>query len=272
MRIFVIGDVQGCCADLQAFCTDLQLRAQDELWLCGDLINRGPDSLQTLRWLRDYPGKLRCVLGNHDLAVLAQARGAVDRCGSTARALLAATDGPELLAWLQGQDLLVHEHGLLMVHAGLPPAWTVEQTQQEAAALQQALRGAQAQALFASMYGDKPTAWDPKLQGQDRLRYTVNALTRMRYVDADGRLELQEKLGPTQSQSALLPWFQHPLRRSKGQPIAFGHWSTLGRNHWAEQDVWGLDDGCVWGGRLTALEWPARRLLHRHCPSHRQPG
>jgi len=274
LSVFIIGDLQGCCHDFRKLVDALPWKAGDALWLCGDLINRGPESLATLRYLRDFKRPLRCVLGNHDLAVLAHASGQVGKCGKTARELLQAADGPELLDWLQHQDLLVEHEGLVMVHAGIPPQWTLDKAQQEARRVEQKLRSAKtASALFSRMYGDQPARWNDSLRGSERTRFTINALTRMRFVHLDGSLELSNKHGPEHPSAAgLLPWYAHPDRQSRNQVIAFGHWSTLGHSHIAAHNAWGLDSGCVWGGRLTALQWPERRLIHQYCPRHKRPG
>lgn len=274
MSLYVLGDLQGCRPDFEALLESLAPGPRDELWICGDLINRGPDSLGMLRRLRAWRGPLRCVLGNHDLAVLAQARRAVPKLGATARELLGATDAGALLDWLQAQPLLVEAQGLTMVHAGLAPQWTADVARQEAARVAATLRGAEALPALAQMYGDEPDLWTPQLSGAARFRYAVNVLTRMRYVDAQGRLELESKegIGAGAKTRALWPWFAHPQRRNRALQIAFGHWSTLGRVYWPEHGVWGLDSGCVWGGRLSALRWPERRIYSRPCPAHQQPG
>lgn len=273
MSVFIIGDLQGCCHDFHNLVDALPWKSGDALWLCGDLINRGPESLETLRHLRKLRRPLRCVLGNHDLAVLAHASGRVGKCGKTARELLEAEDGPELLHWLRHQDLLVESDGLTMVHAGLPPQWTLEQAHAEARRVESQLRDpGTAAELFAAMYGDMPARWDESLRGSDRTRFTINALTRMRFVHPDGTLELTNKHGPDHPSTAgLLPWYAHPERKTRQQVIAFGHWSTLGQPHQAAHNVWGLDSGCVWGGRLTALQWPERRLFHQYCPRYKRP-
>lgn len=274
MSLFIIGDLQGCYGDVCGLVDQLPLREGDELWLCGDLINRGPDSLATLRWLRRYRGTLRCVLGNHDLAVLAQARGHVAKCGRTARELLAAADGPALLDWLQAQPLLVEAPGVLMVHAGLPPEWDLDDARREARRIEAALRSpADSAELLRQMYGNLPDRWSPELTGIDRLRYSINALTRMRLVAADGRLDFSTRVASADAlPDQTWPWFAYPGRRSREINIVFGHWSTLGQVYWPEHRVWGLDTGCVWGGGLTALQWPERRLYFQPCPPHQQPG
>lgn len=274
MSVFVIGDLQGCCHDFRKLVEQLPWKAGDALWLCGDLVNRGPDSLETLRYLRDFDRPLRCVLGNHDLAVLAHASGRVGKCGRTARELLDAHDGTELLQWLRQQELLVESNGLIMVHAGLPPQWTLEIAQREAHRVEHRLRDPErAENLFAEMYGDTPNLWSTRLKGMDRTRFAINAFTRTRFLHADGSMDFSRKQAPNHPDAQhLVPWYAHPERKTQRQVIAFGHWSTLGQPHLANYNVWGLDTGCVWGGRLTALQWPERRLFHQDCPQHERPG
>lgn len=274
MSIFVVGDLQGCCHDFQQLLEALPWKPGDELWLCGDLINRGPDSLGTLRFLREWDRPLRCVLGNHDLAVLAHASGLVGKCGRTAKDLLAAQDGAELMQWLRQQKLLVADQGLVMVHAGLAPGWSLADAQTEAEHVESQLRDTdKAALLFAHMYGDEPRRWENDREGTERSRFAINALTRMRFVHADGALDFQNKGAPENARDTqLIPWFTHPQRQSRKHPIVFGHWSTLDAAYIPAHNVWGVDTGCVWGGKLTALQWPERRLFQQSCPRHQKPG
>ncbi len=273
MSVFVVGDLQGCCHDFRGLIAALPWKSGDELWLCGDLINRGPDSLGTLRYLRDFDRPLRCVLGNHDLAVLAHASGEVGKCGRTARELLEAPDGAELLRWLRAQSLMVEREDLVMVHAGLPPQWTLEVARREARRVENQLHDpSHSPGLFRQMYGDTPNLWRAELHGMERTRFAINAFTRMRFLHADGSLDFANKGSPARPPAGLVPWYTHPKRKTRDLNIAFGHWSTLGQAHLAPHNVWGLDSGCVWGGKLTALQWPERRLFHRYCPRHQLPG
>jgi bis(5'-nucleosyl)-tetraphosphatase (symmetrical) len=275
-----IGDVQGCHDELRALLREARFSAdRDELWFVGDLVNRGPDSLGVLRFVRALGDNARVVLGNHDLHLLAVARGAGGRRlrkDDTLDDILAATDREALLDWLQSRPLAVHAPGQggarddLMVHAGVVPQWSVADTLALAAEVSAALCG-DAAGLFAAMYGDKPDRWDDALHGHDRLRFVINALTRMRFVDRDGRVDLKLKGAPGAAPPGWLPWFDAPGRRSAGARLVVGHWSTLGLLE--REDLLALDTGCVWGGALTAasLDDPGRSWRVA-CAGHRAPG
>jgi bis(5'-nucleosyl)-tetraphosphatase (symmetrical) len=254
MAVYAIGDLQGCYDEFRALLDRLGFEpAHDRLWLTGDLVNRGPASLVTLRYVKSLGTSVTAVLGNHDLHLLA---AAVDpqhlRRGDTLDEVLAAPDREELLTWLAGLPL-VHEDQALdwsMVHAGLPPEWDVATAAACAAEVSAAL-GADPRGFFAAMYGDQPDRWSADLTGLDRLRFTVNCLTRLRFLTADGRLLLKYK-GPLDGAPAgARPWFGVPGRRSAGTRILFGHWSALGYRD--SDGVVSLDTGCVWGGALTAV-------------------
>ena len=284
MPRIAIGDVQGCHDELRELLRAARFSAdRDELWFVGDLVNRGPDSLGVLRFVRALGENARVVLGNHDLHLLAVARGAGGRrlrTDDTLDDVLAAPDRESLLDWLQSRPLAVHAPGGsgaradrredLMVHAGVPPQWSVADTLHIAAEVEDALRG-DAPALFAAMYGDRPDRWDDGLVGHDRLRFAINALTRMRFVDDQGRLDLKLKGAPRSAPRGWLPWFDAPGRRTAAARVIVGHWSTLGIIE--RPDLLALDTGCVWGGALTAvsLDEPARRWQVA-CAGHRAPG
>lgn len=256
MAVYAIGDLQGCLAPLKRLLDRLRFDpASDRLWFCGDLVNRGPDSLDALRFVRGLGETALTVLGNHDLHLLALAWDPArsPRGKDTLDGVLAAPDREELLEWLRRRPLVHHDAtlGWTLVHAGLPPQWGLAEAQATAAELQGVLGGPGFAAFLGRMYGDGPDRWSPDLQGAGRLRYIVNAFTRMRYCRADGSLDLEEKGPPEQAPAGLVPWFRVPGRRSRSLKLVFGHWSSLG--YVAESGVWGLDTGCVWGGRLTAL-------------------
>lgn len=265
MAVYAIGDVQGCYDPLQRLLAGLRFDpGQDVLWLVGDLVNRGPQSLQVLRLLRSLGDSAICVLGNHDLTLLAVAAGCrLTRAKDTFHEVLSAPDGEELIAWLRRRPLLHHDPGLgfTMVHAGLAPQWDLAQALSAAAEVEGTLRGSDYQAFLARMFGNEPRLWRDGLQGVERLRFITNCLTRIRYCTPEGALNLKQK-GPPGSQSpGLLPWFHVPGRRNAGLNIVFGHWSTLG--YYREPGVYALESGCYWGNTLTALRLDGPAEVHR---------
>lgn len=273
MRHYAIGDLQGCFDALQRLLERLRYQpGTDVLWFAGDLVNRGPDSLRCLRFVRDLGDRAVCVLGNHDLHLLARAQGGAAGRRDTLDALLAADDRDELLDWLRQRPLLHEWQGWAMVHAGLPPQWTLPQGRRAARQLESLLRGPEHGRFLSGMYGDEPAQWRSGLRGLARHRFIVNAFTRLRYCDADGRLNLRSKGPPGSQPIGQMPWFAVPGRQSLDAEIIFGHWSTLGQVHWPEYRAWGLDTGAVWGGKLTALCLETRELTQVECPEYRSPG
>lgn len=259
MRTLVVGDVQGCHADLLALLDKVGFdRAQDQLWLTGDLVNRGPQSLAVLRYVKQLGKAARIVLGNHDLHLLAcrMVPTAKPRKRDTLDEILRAPDCDELIDWLRQQPLLHHspELKLTMVHAGLPPQWCVEDAIGYAAEIELLLRNNTCTTFLAGMYGDQPRRWHEDLRGIDRSRYIVNSLTRIRYVTRDGELDLKAKGAPERQPNNLVPWFAAAQRRSQPQRVVFGHWSTLALSPDEEtmHNVVALDTGAVWGGALSA--------------------
>ncbi len=254
MATYAIGDLQGCLQSLQELLAHIHyVDGTDRLWLTGDLVNRGPESLETLRFLRTLTDPV-IVLGNHDLHLLGVACGA-RRIGTddTLEPILSAPDRIELLDWLRNQPLLYHDedHDVAMVHAGLPAQWDIREARTLAAELEAVLRGPELCRALGGVYGPLPDLWSPALTGAARLRFIANALTRIRYCDLRGRLDMRDK-GPLGTQTpGLVPWFDVPGRRSRETRILFGHWSSLGRR--AFGNVICLDSGCLWGGTLTAL-------------------
>jgi bis(5'-nucleosyl)-tetraphosphatase (symmetrical) len=268
---YAIGDVQGCHEELRALLALLRFSAdRDRLWFVGDLVNRGPQSLETLRLVRSLGDNAVVVLGNHDLHLLALVHGnARKRKSDTLDAVLAAPDREALLEWLLRCPLAHSEAGDLMVHAGLVPQWTLaltlELAREVAAALERNPRK-----VFEHMYGNEPDQWSPRLQGADRLRFTINVLTRLRLCTADGRIDLAVKGEPPPPPSPLRPWFTLAPRAASEARIVFGHWSALGlvQSH----GVIGLDSGCVWGGALTAINLDARRPpVSVPCAGYQRP-
>jgi len=255
MSRWAIGDVQGCCAELEELLRRIRFNAdRDLLWFTGDLVNRGPQSLATLRRVRSLAANAIVVLGNHDLHLLAAAfvPGQKLRRGDTLDEVLAAADRDALLGWLLERPL-AHYDGArddLLVHAGLVPQWHARQASQLAGEVAQALRH-DPRAVLGSMYGDEPDRWDERLRGAERRRFIINVLTRLRVCTAQGRVDLRQKGAPGDARAPWMPWFKVPARASAASRVVFGHWSTLG--YYRGDGVLGLDTGCVWGGALTAV-------------------
>jgi bis(5'-nucleosyl)-tetraphosphatase (symmetrical) len=253
MATYAIGDVQGCFDELCLLLNQIHFdAAHDCLWFAGDLINRGLQSLEVLRFVKNLPHTIT-VLGNHDLHLLALASGNPYK-NHTLQAVLDAPDCDELVAWLRQQPLIHYDAHLnyAMVHAGLPPQWTFAQAQGYALEVTTLLQGEYWEELMSHMYGDSPGQWQETLEGWSRLRYIVNAFTRLRFCDAQGRLELTYtgKIGG--QPQGYLPWFKIPERRTKNLPIVYGHWAALlGETN--EPNIYALDTGCVWGNCLTAM-------------------
>lgn len=276
MAVYAIGDVQGCYEPLQRLLEKIRFDpARDRLWFTGDLINRGPHSARVLRFVRALGYGAFTVLGNHDLHGLARAAGkAPGKHGDSLDDILRASDREELLDWLRARPLLHHDPGLgfTMVHAGLLPQWDLITAQACAREAETVLRSAAANDFFSAMYGDQPDRWDERLSGWERLRLIVNAFTRLRYCDHDGRVDLSQHGAPGTQTRELLPWFQVPGRRSVALRLVFGHWASLGL--WNTDGVIGLDSGCVWGNALTAvcLDSDAREFFSVSCPRVQAPG
>ena len=250
---YLVGDLQGCCSPLERLLQTIDFSpSRDRLYVLGDLVNRGPDSLGVLKKLRGLGDAVICILGNHDLHLLAVACGAQRRRKSdTLEEVLEAPDRDALLAWLMARPLAHAAGADLMVHAGVVPQWDVAKTLQLAAEVHDALER-DPRALFDQMYGNEPERWDEGLQGPARLRFTINVLTRLRVCTADGRVDVALKGEPPPPPSPLRPWFEHARRRSREARVIFGHWSALGLVQ--RDNVIGLDTGCVWGGALTAFD------------------
>ncbi|MBI2398825.1 MAG: symmetrical bis(5'-nucleosyl)-tetraphosphatase [Xanthomonadales bacterium] len=276
MATYAIGDVQGCHDALQRLLDHLRFDpAADRLWFCGDLVNRGGQSLETLRLVRSLDAQSVVVLGNHDLSLLAvaerkeveQRRANVD----LARVLMAA-DREDLLAWLRHRPLLHidRELGFAMVHAGLAPRWTLNIAKARAAEVERKLQGADYRKLLKNMFGDRPALWSKNLSGIERLRAIINVMTRMRYCDVRGRMEFAAKGAPGTQAAGLYPWFEVPGHARRELPIVCGHWSTLGL--FQGLGIHAIDTGAVWGGKLTALELgPEPRVHAVQCEARLTP-
>ncbi len=276
MPRYAIGDIQGCLAPLQSLLARLKFSVdRDQLLLAGDLVNRGPESLQVLRFVRSLGAAARTVLGNHDLHLLAlhHVPGRQPRAGDTLHEVLAAPDRDALLDWLLQQPLAIDDaaHGELLLHAGVIPQWSREELLAHGRAAEAALR-ADPPAFLAAMYGNQPARWQDAVTPMDRHRFTVNMLTRLRYCQSDGSVDLKLKGAPGAQPGPWRPWFEHENRRLRDRRIICGHWSTLGLVN--RPDLLALDTGCVWGGALTAvnLDDPGAPPVQEDCPACQAPG
>ena len=271
---YLIGDVQGCCDALDRLLDQIGYSpSRDRIYVLGDLVNRGPRSLATLRRLRGLGDSATCLLGNHDWHLLAAAHGVRPvHATDTLDEILAAPDREAWLEWLRNRRMAVFEHGWLMLHAGVAPQWDLALTLRLAGEVERHLKSEALVDFLHVMYGNEPARWDPSLAGADRLRFSVNVMTRIRFVSADGTLDFQVKDGSAEPPPGLYRWFDAPDRRTAGVPIAFGHWSTLGLVE--RDDLIGLDTGCVWGGRLSAvrIDGGRRELSQVVCEEAQRPG
>jgi bis(5'-nucleosyl)-tetraphosphatase (symmetrical) len=280
MALYLIGDVQGCDAPLRRLLDDIAFSpSRDTLVLLGDLVNRGPASADVLRRVQGYGSAARSLLGNHDLHLLAVAHG-VRKAGrkDTFGNVLQAPDRDAMLDWLRHQHMALRERvggaDLLMVHAGVLPQWSVDDTLSLAAELESVLRGPDMAEFLQTMYGNDPVQWSDALTGGARLRVIVNALTRLRFCTAEGVMEFGSKDGAAPAPAGFMPWFDVPHRRTAAATVAFGHWSTLG---WLSRpDLLSTDTGCVWGGCLSAVRFGTtlqqRELIQIRCPQAQKPG
>lgn len=266
MAVYVLGDIQGCYDELQKLLELVQFSETDQLWFTGDLVNRGPKSLETLRFIKSLGNKAIAVLGNHDLHLLAISRlGKGINPEPSLEKLLNATDAEELLDWLQHRPLAHYDQSqnMLLIHAGLPPQWDLAQTLECAADVERLIQGQLCDSLFEQMYGDMPSTWSTKHSAYNRARFIINCFTRMRYCTPEGELDFKHK-GPIGTQdSNLVPWFQVPNRATENINIVFGHWSTL--QNTVFKNVYAIDSGCVWGGELTALNLDSREMVAINC-------
>ena len=260
MTTYAIGDIQGCYHAFQTLLNRIEFNPDsDMLWLVGDLINRGSGSLEVLRWCYAHQNNLKVVLGNHDLHALVVANGFVRaHKGDTLDALLAADDKDELLNWLRHQHLVYQADGYLMVHAGLLAEWTAVQALAYAAEVEVALQGDDYLNFLANMYGNLPNAWDANLTGIDRLRVITNAMTRLRVCNDKGEMDFAFKGELADVPNGFIPWFDMPNRATKDTQVIFGHWSALGLHQ--RDNVYALDTGCLWGGKLTAMNLQTKAI------------
>ena len=280
MALYMIGDVQGCDSALQQLLSKISFSpSRDTLYLLGDLVNRGPDSAAVLRRLMGYGASAQCLLGNHDLHLLATSVGARKPSRKdTLNGVLQAPDRDTMLTWLRGQRMAIQlehqDHEYLMIHAGVLPDWTAAQTIALAKEVETMLRGPDLNDFLHQMYDNKPDAWHESLRGMARLRLIVNALTRLRFCSAQGVMEFDAKESPDSAPPGFMPWFDVPGRKTADVTVVFGHWSTLG---WLNRDdVLALDTGCVWGGHLSALRLGTgsapHELIQVKCDQAQKPG
>jgi len=270
MSTYAIGDLQGCLEPLQALLEKIKFkRKKDILWFTGDLINRGPESLETLRFIKDLGDNAITVLGNHDLHFLAVAQGfSKTKFDDTLDDILNAPDVKKLVKWLRHRPLFYYDKELdfSMIHAGLPPQWDFKLTKKCAREVERILQGKDYKDFLENMYGNLPDLWSDNLTGMDRYRFITNAFTRLRYCDHQGRLCLKAK-GPINKNNAdLIPWFEFKKRASKKMNIVFGHWSALGLHQ--EKRIHALDTGCLWGGSLTAMRLEDEKIFSVKCKTY----
>lgn len=271
MSTYAIGDLQGCFDSLKALLTKINFdRASDELWLVGDLVNRGPASLACLRFIKNLGARAAVVLGNHDLHLLAVADG-VSKIGKrdTIQAILDAPDRDDLLAWLRRQKLLHVAGDYVMVHAGLLPQWSLTQALAIAAEIEAQIRGSDRRAFLQNMYGNEPNRWDDSLPDIERRRLATNAMTRMRALDENNEINLEFKGELAALPSGLVPWFTKRHSSFADKTILTGHWSALGL--YVTENFIGLDSGCVWGQQLTACRLEDRAIFQVECAEIKIP-
>lgn len=279
MARYAVGDIQGCYDDLMRLLDKIRFdSSKDQLWLAGDLVNRGPKSLEVLRFAASMKDSVVAVLGNHDLHLLAVAYGAQEiKRKDTLNPILDAPDAVELLHWLRHRPLLHYCEfsEWTMVHAGIPPQWSIKKARKRAAEVEAVIRSEQVEELLLNMYGNTPDLWNKKLQGMDRYRFIINGFTRMRYCRSDRSLDMGFNQAPHLAPAELIPWFKHPDRKKLKSPVVFGHWSTLGYQN--ESGVIALDTGCLWGGELTAIQLPSTKeeppltTFHLRCAGEMTP-
>ena len=260
MSTYAIGDIQGCYSELQNLLNEINFdERRDELWFAGDLVNKGPKSLQTLRFIKALGVNAKITLGNHDLHLLAVAKNIQPLLKKdTIQEILAADDVEELIDWLKSRPLLITDDNLnfTMVHAGLPPQWSLENAKEFAKECELILQSEKINKLLAEMYGDTPNIWVNSLQDYAKQRFIINCFTRIRFCNSDGMLDFDTKVAPGKQSTSLIPWYSLPNRKTKDNKIIFGHWSTVhigNEKNFKQYNVYPIDTGCLWGGRLTAM-------------------
>ncbi|MFV0574875.1 MAG: symmetrical bis(5'-nucleosyl)-tetraphosphatase [Vibrio sp.] len=273
MATYIVGDIQGCLDELILLLEKVSFNPQqDQLWLAGDLIARGPKSLETLRFVHQLGDAAKCILGNHDLHMLAVYLGMFPaKTKDKTAPILEATDKDELMYWLRHQPLLAEHDEFVMCHAGISPTWDLATARQSAKEVEAILQSDDWTWLVRNMYANQPTQWDPNLQGIDRYRFIINAYTRMRFCHPDGQLDMDCKLPPNQvNDPNLQPWFKIPNRKPLEKTVIFGHWAALMGCHDQQANVIGLDTGCVWGEYLSMIRWEDKKLFTQNALSSKK--
>ena len=268
MSAYAIGDIQGCYSELQNLLNEINFdERRDELWFAGDLVNKGPKSLQTLRFIKALGVNAKITLGNHDLHLLAVAKNIQPLLKKdTIQEILAADDVKELIDWLKSRPLLITDDNLnfTMVHAGLPPQWSLENAKEFAKECELILQSEKINKLLAEMYGDTPNIWVNSLQDYAKQRFIINCFTRIRFCNSDGMLDFDTKVAPGKQNTSLIPWYSLPNRKTKDNKIIFGHWSTVhigNEKNFKQYNVYPIDTGCLWGGRLTAMRLEDEKIF-----------
>lgn len=272
MAIYAIGDIQGCFDELLKLLDTISFNEQsDQLWFAGDLVNRGPKSLETLRFVKSLGNSAITVLGNHDLHLLvASCAPKIANKKDTLLPVLEAPDRDELIHWLRHRPLFHFNDDFCLVHAGLPPQWDFNKTKKMALLAEQVLKGPDYQVFLKQMYGNKPNLWSSGLKGVEKLRFIINCFTRMRYCDVNGRLDFIHSGPPGTQPGNLIPWFEAPKRKNADMRIIFGHWSALG--YYEGSNCYAIDTGCLWGGQLTALKLGEQvQRFSIDCPEAKKP-
>lgn len=272
MAIYAIGDIQGCFDELLRLLDTISFNEQsDQLWFAGDLVNRGPKSLETLRFVKSLGNSAITVLGNHDLHLLAAScQPKIANKKDSLLPILEAPDRDELIHWLRHRPLFHFNDDFCMVHAGVPPQWDFKKTQKMALLAEKALRAPDYQVFLKQMYGNKPNLWSSGLKGVEKLRFIINCFTRMRYCEVNGRLDFIHSGPPGSQPTDLVPWFEAPKRKNADMRIIFGHWSSLG--YYEGPNCYAIDTGCLWGGQLTALKLGEQvQRFSIDCPEAKKP-
>ncbi|HEY8034109.1 MAG TPA: symmetrical bis(5'-nucleosyl)-tetraphosphatase [Methylobacter sp.] len=272
MAIYAIGDIQGCFDELLRLLDTISFNEHnDQLWFAGDLVNRGPKSLETLRFVKSLGDSAITVLGNHDLHLLvASCAPKIANKKDTLLPVLEAPDRDELIHWLRHRPLFHFNDEFCLVHAGLPPQWDFKKTQKMALLAEKALKAPDYQVFLKQMYGNKPNLWSSGLKGVERLRFIINCFTRMRYCEVNGRLDFIHSGPPGSQPENLVPWFEAPKRKNADMRIIFGHWSALG--YYEGPNCYAIDTGCLWGGQLTALKLDEQmQRFSIDCPEAKKP-